>query len=630
MVARVLVHERSDAKRSDALHESLDQALVGLVLAIEDPVLTAWAATTLYEASVRDAKLAGQEMNRRLRDVARELALLLPPGSTILAETAATLKALGCPADESWYPFDGACERLADAGPSWGYETAFPQVQRPGGVLTWHGVKAGSAEAALFAYERLRSLARWRRGKPCGEPLYQAVKEPERTPVADSITTRHRRLFDLVVVDEGHLYKNAGSAQTAAAMRIAQMGLPILIGTGTWTGGYAEDYFNWLWTLDSRFREEFARDERARFVECYGFLRFQVRYIDKDRQWPVAYGTVSDRVEKQVRLKGNAPGVQPTLFLRHVLPKAAVLLLQDVKADMPPCTEFVEEVQPTVAMASRLDALTKALKKQIKADKKDDLLRGKLWGAMAEIVSYLDLCTDDVGNAEGGTYAIRYPNSHDLGCFAGQLVATEPQLSADTILPKEQWMLDQLRAQLARGRRCLVLGHHVRLLPRWVRLIRTHLGVEVAHLDNRVSAAKLDREIRKARRARRPHPRGEPPAGADRAQLPEGLPDAALARESPLRRDPLRPGARPRGSPRADAAGGAVSRGLRLPAAARRTQAPLPQARRAHRQPGARRLGRPLPGGRGRRQRLRPVQRRQAPRQHPRRRHRGARSGATA
>src|SRR6185437_10642693 len=96
-VLRVLVHERTDAKRTHAVHESLDRTIVGLALAIDDPALTAWAGVTLYGASLKDAERAAQETRLELRELARELALLLPPGSAVLAETAAAMKALGCP-----------------------------------------------------------------------------------------------------------------------------------------------------------------------------------------------------------------------------------------------------------------------------------------------------------------------------------------------------------------------------------------------------------------------------------------------------------------------------------------------------------------------------------------------------
>ena len=49
--------------------------------------------------------------------------------------------------------------------------------------------------------EGLHAAATWTGEAPCGEPLFQAVPRPRRTPLAKRILRRHARDFDLLIVD---------------------------------------------------------------------------------------------------------------------------------------------------------------------------------------------------------------------------------------------------------------------------------------------------------------------------------------------------------------------------------------------------------------------------------------------
>jgi hypothetical protein len=58
--------------------------------------------------------------------------------------------------------------------------------------------------------------------------------------------------FGLLVVDEGHEYKNEGSAQGQAMGVLARKCRKTLLLTGTLMGGYADDLFYLLWRLNPR------------------------------------------------------------------------------------------------------------------------------------------------------------------------------------------------------------------------------------------------------------------------------------------------------------------------------------------------------------------------------------------
>jgi Uncharacterised methyltransferase family (DUF6094) len=338
----------------------------------------------------------------------------------------------------------------------------------------------GSCEAALSALAHLGVAAKLRHGEPCGEPLFQAVPEPRRVPLAKYICRRHPALFDVLLVDEGHEYATEGSAQEKSAHRLMGLGAPTILMSGSIMNGYAASLFTNLWACSPAFRAEFARDELSLFVTRYGYRK---RLVEEKKDGKVvAFGSVTDRVERSERVIGEAPGVLPLLVLRHLLPISVTLHKTDLAIDLPPCEQRRVAVAPGPELLGHYKALESKLLAQIKRDRftaKD----GKLWGQLAELPSYLDRATADVGNAaSGGDFEIRYPAGDD---GPGELVARAPALRASAILPKEAWLLEEVGRQLARGRNVLVFGWHTNVLPRIAGLISSLIlaPVPVLHAD---------------------------------------------------------------------------------------------------------------------------------------------------
>jgi hypothetical protein len=140
----------------------------------------------------------------------------------------------------------------------------------------------------------------------------------------------------------------------------------------------------------------------------------------------------------------------------------------------------------------------------IKQDRFDRERSGLLWGALADLPTYLDRATADTGNdvAADGTrlFTVRYP-----AAAGGALVAAVPCFPAATLLPKERWLIEVAAQELGRGRGVLVYvsntGPESNLLGRLQRLLQDHLGEPVAVLDSdRVPAktrqAWIEREVR--------------------------------------------------------------------------------------------------------------------------------------
>ncbi len=485
--------------------QGLEEALIPMLMADPNGDRIERVARALYDYSKEDP--AGYGRGSQVRRIARELLLLLPPGGERQTKLAEELKEVvvdrsSYSSSDTWGGWERAVKVLQGQGAqqqvSLGYGEYYQYsidkdtlVRRDGNASD----RLGDPKLILKALGKLTEKGLYVRGPECGEPLYQAVPEPRRYPLATYISKYYPRLFDVLVLDEGHEYSTDGSAQERSAHRLTSLGIPTMILTGSIMNGYAESLFANMWALSPAFRSEFARDDRPKFVDRYGYRKRLIQDRDTQSGDVVAYGSMTDRIEKSERVIGNAPGVLPLFLLKHLLPLAVTIHKADLAIDIPPCTETVEMISPSAELLQRYKALETALVTRIKKDRFTEDLSGKLWGQVAELPSYLDRATIDTGNTDKGAYEIRYPES----CGNGLVAAAEP-FGADDIQPKEQWMLDKLAVELAEGRNVMVFGWHTILLPRLARLIEARFGIKVPILrPEKVPTAKrqdwIDKEI---------------------------------------------------------------------------------------------------------------------------------------
>ena len=355
----------------------------------------------------------------------------------------------------------------------------YGRVYSQDGVLRVEGRTVGTPDALGVVLAALPVVP----FRVCGAPLYQAIPSPRRTALATYIARRHPELFDIVGLDEAHELSGEGSAQERAAHRITGTRAPTVLLTGSILNGYAAHLFPHLWALDPKFREAFKRDDRGKFAKQYGYRR---RFVAEPTGGKASKrGKVTDRVEGAVRDMGESPGVQPTAILHWLLPHAVTLHKGDLEVHIPPLTITRVAIHPTEEMASRHKAALVDLMRQIKEDRFTDMA-GALWGQLTLAPSHLDRITVDVCGSPDGAWTVAYPEHR-----GGAVVHRGECFPADTVLPKERWMLDELQRQIARGRATIVLSHHVELMPRYARLIREHLKLKVSVLDaNKVSPAK--------------------------------------------------------------------------------------------------------------------------------------------
>ena len=291
--------------------------------------------------------------------------------------------------------------------------------------------------------------------------------------------------FDTLVADEGHEFKNEGSAQGQAFGVISSQCRKAVLLTGTLMGGYADDLFYLLWRLNPQLMIEdgfTARDgsltsASMAYMREHGVLKdiYKESGADEQRAYRTAKGKsrVTHRVVK-------APGFSPVGIMRYVLPITAFLRLKDIGGNvLPPYKEQLLSLSMTEEQAGLYLNLSLRLK--------EELSKALVCGdrTLLGVVLNVLLAWPDCAFRSEMVY---HPRTRAL-------LASVPRLFGDDELsPKEAELVTLCKAAKARGRRVLVYTTYTGVRDTTSRL--RHLlelqGFKVAVLRTSVDAA--DRE----------------------------------------------------------------------------------------------------------------------------------------
>jgi len=249
--------------------------------------------------------------------------------------------------------------------------------------------------------------------------------------------------YDLLVVDEGHEYKNDGSAQGQAMGVLANKVRKVLLLTGTLMGGYADDLFYLLWRIMPRRMIEDGYRYNGRgslgtagmaFMRDHGILKDIYKETEGDNHRTARGKRMNVRTVK-------APGFGPKGIARYVLPFTAFLKLRDIGEEvLPPYREVFREVAMTAAQAGCYQDLEATLTAELKeALRKGD---NSLLGVVLNVLlAWPDTCFREE--------VVKHPRTRQLLAFVPAVLDGSPS-------PKEAEMLHLCREEKARGRRVLV------------------------------------------------------------------------------------------------------------------------------------------------------------------------------
>lgn len=250
--------------------------------------------------------------------------------------------------------------------------------------------------------------------------------------------------FDLLIADEAHEYKNAGSAQGQAMGVLAAKARKTLLLTGTLMGGYGDDLFYLLFrALPQRMIEDGYRPSKQgsltpaamAFMRDHGVLK-DIYSESKGSSHKTARGSkVTVRTVK-------APGFGPKGVLRCVLPFTVFLKLKDIGGNvLPPYNEEFREVVMNSEQAQAYGRLAGQLTAELKQAlaRRDTTLLGVVLNVL---LAWPDTCFR--------SETVKHPRTRNLLAFV-------PSLFSDLeIMPKERDLIEICRQEKAAGRKVLI------------------------------------------------------------------------------------------------------------------------------------------------------------------------------
>ena len=294
-----------------------------------------------------------------------------------------------------------------------------------------------------------------------------------------------RGYFGLLIGDEGHEFKNDGSAQGQAFGVLASQCRKSLLLTGTLMGGYADDLFFLLFRLNPRamIEDGFGYQRGALGTASWAFMRAHgvVKDIYKQSSSPAeerAHRTAKGR--NVTHREAKAPGFGPVGVMRYVLPMTAFLKLKDIGGNvLPPYQEFFTGVPMAPEQSNQYQRLANALKGELRQALRagDQSLLGVVLNAL---LAWPDCCFR--------SETVMHPHRKHV-------LASAPALFDEvTAMPKELKMIELCREAKRAGRRSLVYSVYSGTRDTMSRLkaLLEAEGFKVAVLRATVEAAKRE------------------------------------------------------------------------------------------------------------------------------------------
>ncbi|MGG4579410.1 SNF2-related protein [Alcaligenes sp. Me129] len=291
-----------------------------------------------------------------------------------------------------------------------------------------------------------------------------------------------RGYFGLLVVDEGHEYKNEGSAQGQAMGVLASQCQKTLLLTGTLMGGYADDLFHLLWRINpTQMIQDGFKPARNGSMGSAAMAFMREHGVLKDVYKESTGPSHRTAKGKQMTVRtSKAPGFGPVGIMRYVVPITVFLKLRDIGQNvLPDYDEHFINVPMSQAQDEAYQRMAKHLVYELKKAlaQKDNSLLGVV---MNTLLAWPECCFRPE--------TVRHPRSKAV------LFSQGPVFQESELTPKEQQLLDLCKQEKTQGRKVLVYSIYSGTRDTTARL-KSHLemnGFKVAVLRASVDAAQRE------------------------------------------------------------------------------------------------------------------------------------------
>jgi superfamily II DNA or RNA helicase len=352
-----------------------------------------------------------------------------------------------------------------------------------------------------FAKTKIAETIEMRAEKPCRlihSPLWQAdpAKIQRMAPV-EFIGRYMPRWFDYAICDEIH--QLAGDTAQGNALGTLASCTDRIVGlTGTLLGGYADDLYNTLFRLEAgKMKEhgyEWGTAGRGCFTQDYGVLETITRIEPENNACSKAKTTSTVR---------RKPGASPLLFGQFLMQLCAFVFLEDISNELPPYEETFVSVPMDPAMQAAYQALEDDIRKALKEHKGNR--------SVLSIMLNTLLLYPDHPFGLGTLYGKEF--DPELGCKVEFVIAETRDLPEDHQYSKERKLIEEVKKELAEGRRCQIFAVYTRKHDVTARLERilNREGIRTAVLRASVDTSKREawyaRQIKQGVQAVICHPR---------------------------------------------------------------------------------------------------------------------------
>ncbi len=332
---------------------------------------------------------------------------------------------------------------------------------------------------AEFEKLKISETVESRGDKPC-RPIHSALWQADcekirRMAPIEFIGRYMPGWFDYTICDEIH--QLAGDTAQGNALGTLSACTDRIVGlTGTLLGGYADDLFNTLFRLEAaRMKEhgyEWGTTGRSSFTQDYGVLETITKVDPSDNRCS------KSKTTSTVRRK---PGASPLLFGEFLMQLCAFVFLEDISGELPPYEETYLSVPMDPLMMAAYRELEDGIRKALKEHRGN---RSVLSTMLNTLLLYPDH-PYGLGTLYGSEF------DPELKRNVRFVIAETQDLPEEQLYSKERKLIEEIRKELADGRRCQVFAVYTQKHDVTARLQRilNNEGIRTAVLKSSVDTS---------------------------------------------------------------------------------------------------------------------------------------------
>jgi superfamily II DNA or RNA helicase len=343
-------------------------------------------------------------------------------------------------------------------------------------------VDEGRLTVSDFEKVKLAETIETREGKSCHamhSPLWQADADKIRRMAPVEFIGRYLPgWFDYAICDEIH--QLAGDTAQGNALGTLASCTDRIVGlTGTLLGGYADDLFNNLFRLEARRMKEhgyeWGTSGRSCFIQDYGVLETVTKIEPADN------ACSNSKTTSMVRRR---PGASPLLFGEFLMQLCAFVFLEDISSELPPYEERLLGVPMDDSMLAAYHELEGDIRAALKKHKGNR-------SVLSQMLHTLLLYPDHPFGL-GTLYGTEFDPV--LGRGVRFVIAETKDLPVDFLYAKERRLIQEIKGELAEGRRCQVFTVYTQKHDTTARLqqILAREGIRTSVLRSNVSTEKRE------------------------------------------------------------------------------------------------------------------------------------------